>query len=81
MSKVTSARRWIGKNNHLIIAGVWLLLAIPAFTIWKESILFVIAMSLYANIEASLSAHQAKKADRHANKDSSRRSVDSTKEN
>jgi hypothetical protein len=31
-------------------------MAFPAFFFWKESLLFVIAMSLYANIEASFAA-------------------------
>jgi hypothetical protein len=34
----------------------WILMAVPTLTIWQESILLVLLMSLYANIEASATA-------------------------
>jgi hypothetical protein len=40
---------------------VWILLILPTVLWWKESILWVALMSLYANIEASASAHEAQK--------------------
>lgn len=51
---------WIKDNRHLALAWVWVILAFPAVLWWKESVLFVILLSLYANIEASLAAHNAK---------------------
>lgn len=53
---------WAKDNRHLALAWMWVALAIPALLFWKESVLFVILLSLYANFEASLSAHNAKKA-------------------
>ena len=53
---------WMRDNRHLLLAYAWVLLAIPAVLWWKESVLFVILLSLYANWEASLSAHNAQKA-------------------
>lgn len=46
---------------HLGLAGFWILMIIPRLTLLKKSLLFVIMMSLYANIEASLAAYQAAK--------------------
>lgn len=56
--------RWMKDNRHLVLAYLWIVLAIPALLWWKESVLFVILLSLYANWEASLAAHNAKKADK-----------------
>ncbi len=56
---MTWSEAW--KRRHLYMAWLWLLLAIPALVWWKESVLFVILLSLYANIEASLSAHNAQR--------------------
>jgi hypothetical protein len=53
--------KWVKENDHLLLFWFWVLMAIPVVTIWKDSILLVLIMSLYANCEASLSAHQAKK--------------------
>lgn len=43
---------------HLVMMGVWLLLAIPGLLFWKESIIFVIILSLYANIAGEFAAYQ-----------------------
>lgn len=40
----------------------WIVMIIPGVTVWKESLIFVILLSLYANIETSFGAHQAKKS-------------------
>lgn len=42
--------------THLTLAIFWITMTVPAVLFWKESILLVIMMSLYANIEASLAA-------------------------
>lgn len=54
--------QWIKQNYHLMLANCWLVLAIPAVLWWKDSVMFVILLSLYANWEASMSAHNATKA-------------------
>lgn len=49
---------------HLSLAIFWMLMAFPAVFFWKESILLVILMSLYANVEASLAAFLSAKPKR-----------------
>jgi hypothetical protein len=51
------------RRYHLIMMGVWPVLAIPAVLWWKESIIFVILLSLYANFGADFSAYQAARAE------------------
>jgi hypothetical protein len=48
---------------HLAALIVWIGLVPFGVTIWKESIVFIIICSLYANIEASFSAYQAARAE------------------
>jgi hypothetical protein len=48
-------RLWL----HWAIAAVWTASAVPAFLWWKESILFVIAASVFANVYAAISAAEA----------------------
>lgn len=47
------------RYRHLFLAAAWVALVIPAVLWWKESIIFVILLSLYANFEASIAAHHA----------------------
>jgi hypothetical protein len=44
---------------HRIFAGVWTLLIVPAVLFWKDSVLFVILCSLYANVMSSVAASEA----------------------
>lgn len=37
------------RRFHLIMSGVWLALLVPSVTIWKESIIWLVFMSWYAN--------------------------------
>ena len=46
-------------NPHLYLIGVWVLLIPPTILFWRESVLWVAIMSLYANIEASFAALEA----------------------
>ena len=57
---MSATERWLSRR-HLILGWVWIVLAVPALLWWKDSVLFVILLSLYANAEASFAAHQAKK--------------------
>lgn len=41
---------------HLGFMIFWILMAVPTLTLWHSSILLVLIMSLYANIEASAAA-------------------------
>ena len=40
---------WIVDNRHLVMAGAWVGLTIPAAIWWPESVLWVIVVSHYAN--------------------------------
>jgi hypothetical protein len=41
------------------MAVFWAVLVVPSLLWWKESLIFVILLSLYANFESSLAAHHA----------------------
>lgn len=49
---------------HMALAGVWALLGVPTVLWWKESILWVAGMSLWANVVGHLSAYDAARAER-----------------
>lgn len=53
---------WL-KRFHLLMIVVWLGLSIPGILLWKESILFVIILSLYANIAGEFAAYQGARAE------------------
>ncbi len=56
MARRSSRRRvWI----HRALAGMWVLLAVPGVIWWAESILFVIAASVYANVASELAGAEA----------------------
>lgn len=56
---------WLSRRNiHLGLGILWILLLVPAFLFWKESILFVIIMSIYANAEASFAAREGASAEK-----------------
>jgi hypothetical protein len=48
---------------HYGAACLWLLLSIPTVLIWKNSILWIAFMSIYAIVIAHLSAAQASRAE------------------
>ncbi len=51
---------------HLTMMFVWALLLIPTVLWWKESILWVATMSLYANFVGHFSAWDAVRAEKKA---------------
>lgn len=51
------------KYFHLTMMTVWVCLAVPGLIWWKESILFVIILSLYANFAGEFAAYQAARAE------------------
>ncbi len=44
---------------HRVSAAVWAALLVPALLWWQESILFVIAASIYANVKSDIGAANA----------------------
>lgn len=48
------------------MAAIWLSLAIPTALFWKESVLWVAFMSLYANFVGHMSAAKAARAEEEA---------------
>lgn len=55
-------REWLKENQYLIRAIIYMALVIPGVIWWRESVLFVIILSLGANIDTALGAHEAHKA-------------------
>lgn len=54
------------KKMHLAAAVLWVLLAIPSVIWWKNSVLWVIIISIYSNIVGHLSGYTAARADEAA---------------
>ena len=54
-------RTWM--KIHTVAAVIWALLLIPSLLWWKSSLLWVIAMSCYANFAGSMASLQAARAD------------------
>lgn len=54
------------KRCHLVAAVMWVGLAIPSLIWWKGSVLWVILISIYANIVGHLSGYSAARADQAA---------------
>lgn len=53
-----------GDHVHDVLLVFWLLMIIPTLVWWKDSILWVAIMSLYANIETSAAAREARNGGR-----------------
>lgn len=47
------------RRFHRLRALVWLALAVPAVLFWRDSVLFVILASVYANVVSDLGAAEA----------------------
>ena len=54
------------KRCHLVAAVMWVGLAIPSLIWWKDSVLWVILISIYAYIVGHLSGYSAARADQAA---------------
>ncbi|MBQ5275765.1 hypothetical protein FD763_13760 [Klebsiella quasipneumoniae] len=54
------------KRCHLVAAVMWVGLAIPSLIWWKDSVLWVILISIYANFVGHLSGYSAARADQAA---------------
>lgn len=53
---------------HFCMMGVWAALAIPTVIVWRESILWVAFMSLYANFVGHFSGWDAARAEESSDK-------------
>lgn len=51
------------RRVHLFLLSVWVVLIPPTLIWWKESILWVLLISIYANIVSHWSAYQAVRAE------------------
>lgn len=51
------------RRVHLALTFTWALLAIPTMLWWRESVLWVACMSLWANVAAHWAAFQAAHAE------------------
>lgn len=61
---------------HKYATIVWILLLIPSILFWKESILWIILMSVWANIAGHWSAYQASRAEQEQKKQNGNSSED-----
>lgn len=50
------------KNRHLIMAGFWVAVTVPAAIWWPDSVLWVIVVSHYANFVGEIAAHHSNRA-------------------
>jgi type VI protein secretion system component VasK len=57
------------KKAHLTASVAWIILAIPSVIWWKSSVLWVIIISIYANVVGHLSGYTAARADEAAEQD------------
>ena len=60
------ARLWFSRQLHLILAFTWVVLTVPTVLWWKTSILWVLIISIYANVASHWSAWEGKRAGRFA---------------
>lgn len=49
---------------HLILAALWAVLLVPTILWWPNSVLWIAAISLYANFVGHWSAYQAARSER-----------------
>lgn len=52
-----------GRRIHLILTMVWAILVVPTILWWKDSILFIGIVSVYANMISHWTAYQAARAE------------------
>lgn len=55
------------RRVHLVMVFVWAALAFPTVVFWRESIMWVAFMSLYANGVGHWSAYQGARAEESGN--------------
>ncbi len=65
--KASSPLLW--SRVHLALTGLWIVLILPTMLWWRESVLWVALMSLWANIASHFAAWQASRAERRLDPD------------
>lgn len=48
---------------HMVMTVLWVLLLVPSLMFWSNSVMWVVFMSLYANVVGHWGAYQAARAD------------------
>lgn len=51
------------RRFHAVMTVLWLVLAVPSVLWWKDSILWVIILSVWANVASHFSAWQGARAE------------------
>lgn len=54
---------WVRAYYHRLLAVFWVVMLVPTILWWKDAVVWVAIMSIYANFEASMAAHAADKTD------------------
>lgn len=54
---------WVKQHYHRILAVFWVAMLVPTVLWWKDAVVWVAIMSIYANFEASMAAHAADQTD------------------
>jgi hypothetical protein len=54
--------RWVREHKHRAWGIFWILAIVPTLIWWKDSVLWVALMSLYANAETAFGADNAQQA-------------------
>jgi hypothetical protein len=58
------AHKHLDRKVHGFLTIAWFLLAIPAVLFWRESVPFLVYVSVYANFVGHWSSYQAAKAEK-----------------
>lgn len=51
------------RRVHLVLTWAWLALALPAVVWWRDSIPFLVFVSVYANVAGHWASYQAARAE------------------
>lgn len=62
---------WIKENHDLLESIMWVLLLVPTLLWWKDAVLWVAVMSIYANAKTAHGAWKAGRAKRAAEENGS----------
>jgi hypothetical protein len=54
---------------HLILLWLWLVLAVPSITIWRNSVPYLVWLSVYAIVATHWSGYQGAAAEQAVNSD------------
>jgi hypothetical protein len=67
---VKRCRAWLpAKRVHLILLWAWLILAVPSMTLWRNSVPYLVWLSVYAVVATHWAGYEGAKAEEAANSD------------